>query len=124
MKELGITHVVTVIIGVAPIFPQHFAYHLVPVRDIPEDGPSLYRHLGQSVHFIEDALSGSPDAKVYVHCMAGRSRSATVVAAWLIATKRYRLHRDAIAFLQGRRSVVQPNAGFVEQLARLEQELL
>ena len=93
-------------------------------RDVPEDGPSLFRHLRPAVQFVEDALKGSPDAKVYVHCMAGRSRSATVVAAWLIVTKRYPLHGDAIAFLQSRRSIVQPNWGFVELLARLEEEML
>ena len=54
MQELGITHIVTVIIGVGAVFPTHFVYHLVPVRDISEDGPSLFRHLRPAVTFIED----------------------------------------------------------------------
>jgi len=39
--------------------------------------------LQDSVQFIEDVLRTSPDAKVYVHCKAGRGRSAAAIMAYL-----------------------------------------
>ena len=34
--------------------------------------------------FIEDALEGSPDARVLVHCAQGISRSGTLVLAYML----------------------------------------
>ncbi len=45
----------------------------------------------------------------------GISRSATVVAAYLVATKKM-AGTEAIAYLQKRRTVVSPNLGFRQQL--------
>ena len=39
----------------------------------------------KAVHFMDDAVSQGK--KVYVHCKAGRARSATVVICWLIKNK-------------------------------------
>jgi hypothetical protein len=39
--------------------------------------------LQDSVRFIEEVLRSSPDARVYVHCKAGRGRSAAAIMAYL-----------------------------------------
>ncbi len=66
----------------------------------------------------DDTKHGSPTtpaSAVLVHCMQGRSRSASVVAAYLM---RYHGHTptSAVTYMQQRRSIVQPNAGFMEQI--------
>jgi atypical dual specificity phosphatase len=38
----------------------------------------------RGVHFIDEVIAGDPDASVYVHCKAGRTRSATLVGCYLM----------------------------------------
>jgi protein-tyrosine phosphatase len=51
-----------------------------------------------------------------VHCFAGVSRSATLVAAYLCTTKGYN-YDQALTYLKTKRSIVNPSFGFVAQLA-------
>ena len=71
-------------------------------------------HFPAAVAFISSALE-KPTGRVLVHCGAGVSRSAALVAAYLIATRRVAAAR-AVADLQALRSCVAPNAGFLRQL--------
>lgn len=56
---------------------------------------------------------------VMVHCKLGMSRSATIVVAYLMATRGMSLN-TALNFAKERRIVVHPNRGFMEQLRTLE----
>lgn len=51
----------------------------LPTRDFVE-APSL-EHIYRGVELIEKYI---PSASVYVHCKAGRTRSATLVACYLV----------------------------------------
>lgn len=56
----------------------------VPVDDSPHDEDVMEQHLPRAVEAIcESVRSGR---NVLVHCYAGQQRSATVVAAWLMAS--------------------------------------
>jgi protein-tyrosine phosphatase len=77
-------------------------------------------HLSTAVKFIEDCREDG--GIVLVHCAAGVSRSATVVAAWLMVSKKMS-HKEALSFLAARRKVICPNPGFVKQLELFELEL-
>lgn len=112
LKQLGITHVLTAIAGVGPIFPNDFTYKNIPIRDVPGESISVY--FNQSIDYISKAINGG--GKVFVHCVCGVSRSATLVAAYLM--KEYGMSCDqAVKHLQRRRSCVEPNSGFKKQLA-------
>jgi dual specificity phosphatase 12 len=72
-------------------------------------------HFETATAFIAAALGG--DGCVLVHCKHGQSRSATIVAAYLMHTQ----HRDlaasaAVSKLVAVRSRISPNPGFAEQL--------
>jgi hypothetical protein len=136
MRQLKVGRVVSVMIGASPVFPSHFAYTIVPVRDLPHE--NLLRHLDDTTRVISEAVQRGE--VVYVHCAAGAfkasallffsltcllqgvSRSATVVCAWLMRTRGLS-HEAAIAFLRERRAVVRPNPGFVAQLRSFELSL-
>jgi atypical dual specificity phosphatase len=60
---------------------------------------------------------------VYVHCAAGRSRSATLVIAYIMKSRRMSL-RNAIYAVRLARPMIKPNIGFFQQLCRYEKELL
>ena len=118
LQKLGITHVLTAVLGVSPIFPNDFTYKNVPIRDIP--GENIDTYFCQSNEFISKAIQSG--GKVFVHCICGVSRSATLVAAYLM----YDLGIDstaAIELLQKQRSCVEPNDGFKKQLQTFEHTL-
>lgn len=58
-----------------------------------------------------------------VHCMAGVSRSATFVIAYLIRYHQMSLEQ-AFRLTKSSRSIVNPNIGFLHQLAKYESETL
>ena len=58
----------------------------------------------------------------YVHCMVGQNRSGAVVTAYLM--QKHGMGRDAaLAFLQQKRPVVQPDPTLMRLLAEWEREL-
>ena len=54
--------------------------------------------------------------------MAGASRSATIVIAYLMQIKRWKFN-EALAFAKKKRPIVFPNDGFKEQLKMFEKLL-
>jgi hypothetical protein len=54
--------------------------------------------------------------------MAGISRSATIVIAYLMKRRQMTL-RQAFLFVKERRSIISPNEGFMAQLSKLDEGL-
>jgi len=115
LKEHGITHIITAVLGVSPQFPKDFTYLTVPIKDVETE--DIRPYLGQTTSFIDNALASG--GKVFVHCMCGVSRSASIVAAWLM-TKRG--EDDIIQFIRNKRGCVDPNIGFRDQLKEYKLE--
>lgn len=96
--------------------PRHVhEHHNITIDDAPD--ADLAQHFVRAHGFIQRALE--QDKTVLVHCMAGISRSATIVAAHLMLERK--IGRDeALAIVRKARSIVGPNHGFREQLKELE----
>ncbi|XP_037534721.1 dual specificity phosphatase DUPD1 isoform X2 [Nematolebias whitei] len=73
-----------------------------------------------SAEFIHEALS-HPQNKVLVHCVMGRSRSATLVLAYLMLKQSLTVV-DAIEHVKQHRCIL-PNHGFLKQLRALDIDL-
>ena len=56
---------------------------------------------------------------VYVHCLAGVSRSGMVVVAYLMFKNRW-TRDDALAYVRTKREIVRPNRAFMERLLEWE----
>ncbi|MBW04166.1 Dual specificity phosphatase DUPD1, partial [Eschrichtius robustus] len=67
-------------------------------------------------------LTPHPGDKILVHCAMGRSRSATLVLAYLMIHRNMTLV-DAIQQVAKNRCVL-PNRGFLKQLRELDQQLV
>ncbi|PRP80677.1 hypothetical protein PROFUN_11636 [Planoprotostelium fungivorum] len=61
--------------------------------------------------------------KVLVHCMVGKSRSASLVVAYLMHRENMSL-RQALDHTKNCRDIIRPNQGFLRQLLGMELELL
>lgn len=122
LRKRGITH----ILNVSPIVPCYFrdnpegafTYHVVPIYD--DSSVDLLPHLEKAVEFI---AAGRKAGGVLVHCYAGQSRSASFVIAYLLAKESMSLS-EAWTTVRRARPSVQPNQGFLRQLAEYEQSVL
>ncbi|RDX50018.1 phosphatases II [Lentinus brumalis] len=112
VKELEITHVVSVVQKPDWRYPRNIRHLCVPVEDRTDE--DLLRYLDYTVPWIRDALARE-NGRVLVHCVWGMSRSASVVVAYLIAARSMSLD-EALRIVRGRRRIARPNSGFMEQL--------
>lgn len=101
------------------ILPQ--GYHQVDLEDRLSE--RLFPMLDDAFKFIEQARTEqSPASKLLIHCVLGKSRSASVAIAYLVKHHNMTL-RDAYRHvLERRRGVVliRPNRSFVQQLMEWE----
>jgi hypothetical protein len=82
-----------------------------------QDGPGDPIRFGHAVDLLGELVAASPP--VFVHCRAGRSRSAAVVVAHLMRSRGLNAE-DAIAFVSERRAIwVNPEmAALIKQFGR------
>lgn len=81
-----------------------FQYDIVDFFD--ED---ILKYFGELTNLIET------EKCVLVHCVAGISRSATIVLAYLMTTYNMTL-LEAFRFVKTRRPIINPNGSFIKQL--------
>ena len=106
LKQNNITHILTVADTIRPFFPRDFTYKVILVRDKPDT--NLLRHLPAAIQFIRE---GVRSGGVLVHCVAGVSRSATCVIAYLMQEEEMSFPM-AFAKASQKRPVIFPNVGF------------
>lgn len=115
LQKEGITHVLSIM--PPPIndkWVDGFTHKLIDADD--EEDQDILQYVDEAIAFIALATA---NGSVLVHCVAGISRSPTVVAAFLM--KRDHLSRDAaLEVIRRGRTVANPNPGFLEQLQVFE----
>ena len=116
LKDLGIKKVLSVIdFNDFPNYKDENIIHKsVEVSDF--DYQNIIQYFGECLNFIKG------EEKVLVHCMAGASRSATIVIAYLMWIQKMKFD-DALHFVKSKRPIVYPNDGFQKQLKIFEKLL-
>jgi len=94
--------------------PNH---KIIPAEDY--ESFNLLVYFDDGIEFIEKNLENT---NVLCHCLAGVSRSATLVIAYLMKTKRL-TYLKALALTLSKRSIIYPNGGFTRQLMEFEKDL-
>ncbi|XP_020114030.1 dual specificity protein phosphatase 1-like [Ananas comosus] len=118
LKNLNITHILIVAKSLNPPFPNDFIYKKIDVLDSPDT--NLEEYFDECFNFIDEAKRAG--GNVLVHCFAGRSRSVTIVIAYLMKTHHISLSR-ALELVRRKRPHVAPNEGFMIQLKNFEKSL-
>lgn len=113
VERAGITHVLSIIDYEIDARQLNSMKHMhIQAEDIPSE--NLLEYFEKTNVFIEEALRNQ--GGVFVHCAMGKSRSATIVCAYLMW--KYGLSPlQALGQVCEGRPVCQPNIGFMEQLA-------
>jgi len=115
LRAHGITHILCVMKGTGPVYPNEFAYMTMPVDDNPNTNIQDYFH--DCFSFIDEARNGG--GAVLVHCFQGKSRSVAVVTAYVMAMARCTFI-EALDAVRRARPCAEPNPGFAVQLRRFE----
>ncbi|XP_076928949.1 dual specificity protein phosphatase 1-like [Bidens hawaiensis] len=117
LKSLNITHILTVASSIPPAHPNDFTYKVVDVHD---------REEVDIAQFFDDCFGFINEAKrtggVLVHCFVGKSRSVSIVVAYLMK-KHGMSFPEAMKLVKSKRPVAAPNSGFVLQLKNYEKSL-
>ncbi|KAJ1122963.1 hypothetical protein NDU88_001436 [Pleurodeles waltl] len=110
LRRNGITHIISVLGKPQPLL-QEFTYLCIPLPDSPEI--SIQKHFKECVTFIH--FCRMKGGNCLVHCLAGISRSPTIVAAYIMTVTGLGSQQvlDAVKVL---RPDINPNAGFRRQL--------
>ncbi|CAM9191403.1 unnamed protein product, partial [Chrysoparadoxa australica] len=118
IQGIGVTHVLNAAQQLPNFHKESLVYHHAPMLDTPSEDLAPYRK--QAVSFLQhvDEIKG----RCLVHCIAGCSRSVSLVLLYLMEARRVNL-RSAYTQVQHYRTIMQPNEGFRFQLAMIEVEL-
>ena len=73
--------------------------------------------------YIQSVFDSDENAKVLVHCFAGKSRATSFTLAYLVGKKGIEL-REGLEMIRAVRPIVQPNIGFFAQLKIFEKKVL
>ncbi|KAJ0093331.1 hypothetical protein Patl1_25449 [Pistacia atlantica] len=115
LKSRNITHILTVANSLSPAHPHDFVYKVVGVSD--KEDTNLSQYFDECIDFIDEAKRKG--GGVLVHCFVGRSRSVTIVVAYLVKKHGMSLSQ-ALEHVKSRRPQAAPNAGFILQLQEFE----
>ena len=115
LLEMGIQKVLSLITETELLkYPPEIEHKLINIEDFPRQ--NIIQYFGECLLFMED------NKKVLVHCMAGASRSATIIIAYLM-WKNQLDFTEAVTLLEQIRPIISPNYGFVRQLQMFEKLL-
>ncbi|XP_037314812.2 dual specificity protein phosphatase 22-B isoform X1 [Pungitius pungitius] len=114
LAKHNITHILSIHDSAAPIL-QEMTYLCISAADLPTQ--NLTQHFKQSITFIhESRLKGEG---CLVHCLAGVSRSVTLVVAYIMTVTGLGW-QEALAAVRVVRPCAGPNLGFQRQLQEFE----
>ena len=116
LKQEKITHIISL---AGKIFsPEYeeglFKRKIIDIIDFEDE--NIFQYFKDCIQFIESAK------KIYIHCMAGVSRSATIVIAYIM-WKEHKSYYQAFLDVKYKREFIEPNKGFIFQLKYFESML-
>ncbi|XP_042175577.1 dual specificity protein phosphatase 22-A isoform X3 [Oncorhynchus tshawytscha] len=110
LSQNNITHILSVYNNAKPVL-EDMTYLCIHAADASSQ--NLSQHFKESIRFIHECrLNGGA---CLVHCLAGVSRSTTMVVAYLMTVTTYSWE-ECLSAVKAVRSFVGPNYGFQQQL--------
>ncbi|XP_068196915.1 dual specificity protein phosphatase 22-B-like [Antennarius striatus] len=114
LAKNNITHILSIYDSAAPVL-QEMTYLCISASDIPTQ--NLTKHFKESIMFMHKSRLKREGC--LVHCLAGVSRSVTLVVAYIMTVTSLGWE-EALAAVKVVRSCAGPNLGFQQQLQEFE----
>ncbi|XP_013406761.1 protein phosphatase Slingshot homolog 2 isoform X2 [Lingula anatina] len=111
LKKNGVGFILNISREIDNFFPGVFEYYNIRVFDVEES--DLLRYWEKTYKFISKAKNSG--SKCLVHCRMGISRSSSTVIAFAMKEYGWSLE-EALKYVQKKRSIANPNSGFLHQL--------
>ena len=111
LKEHNITHIINCAFNLPNKYPEQITYKRLELRD--ETDQPIIEKLEEAYQFIKE----NKDKNIFVHCVFGKSRSASVVIFYIMKEKKLNFN-EAKNFVKNIRQIVEPNSGFENELNR------
>ncbi|KAL4504142.1 hypothetical protein ABPG72_020980 [Tetrahymena utriculariae] len=118
IEKLNIKFILSAMDKSKPMFQDICTYKQLPILDSPD--VDIQKYFDESSEFINQAVQSQQN--ILVHCFAGKSRSTTLVLAYLMKYQKLALD-EALNLVRQTREIAQPNSGFMKQLQIYEQNL-
>ena len=115
LKQHKITHIINCAFNLPNKFPEQITYKRLELRDEPNQ--PIIEKLEEAYQFIKE----NKDKNIFVHCVFGKSRSASVVIYYIMKEKKINF-KEAKEFVKNIRKLVEPNSGFEMELNRYYEE--
>ena len=117
LKQEGITHILSLAGKIFSINYEKgtFITKIIEIMDFTDE--NIFKYFKECIQFIENSK------KIYIHCMAGVSRSASIVIAYLMY-KEHKKYFQIYSEVKKKRNIIKPNFGFVFQLKYFENLLI
>ena len=115
LKEYNITHIINCPFNLPNKYPEQITYKRLELRD--ETDQPIIEKLEEAYQFIKE----NKDKNIFVHCVFGKSRSASVVIFYIMKEKKLNFN-EAKNFVKNIRQIVEPNSGFENELNRYYEE--
>ncbi|CAF0922519.1 unnamed protein product [Didymodactylos carnosus] len=120
LLENKITHILNCTLewAINPALPEHIKVKKIPLKDITEE------NISEQFDIVYDFLNEikQQGGRVLIHCVVGRSRSASLVLSYLMKAEKMNLG-EAYAYLLNCRNQIKPNDSFIKQLMFYEYKL-
>lgn len=113
LKLNDIAIVVNVAPGISNFYPSEFEYYNINVEDL--NNATMTPHFEAFYRLINQ----NPNRRIFVHCFAGKSRSASLVLYYLVKKHNWTVE-NAINYLKEKRDTININCTFIEELTKLE----
>ena len=110
-KNQNIHNVLSAVTGFENIYDSNINHLCLQLIDNQEQ--NIIRYFEISNMFIDKIIE--KNESLLIHCIAGRSRSVTLLIAYLIYKYKYTVD-EAISLVKKKRSIIEPNQNFVRQL--------
>jgi protein-tyrosine phosphatase len=117
ISENNIKAIISVLNEPLPV-PEDLEHCHILLDD--SENQDIFLHFSNVFSIIEKALEEK--RSVLVHCVAGISRSATLVISYIMKKFRW-CYEKSLIYVKDRRSGIMPNAGFEKQLRKYEKEV-
>ena len=112
LKSKNITNVLSAVIGFDEIYESNINHLCLNLVDNEEQ--NIIHYFQITNHFIDNIIEKKES--LLIHCIAGRSRSVTILLAYMIYKYKYTVEQ-AIEIVKSKRNIIEPNKNFIRQLS-------